>query len=70
MEIIRGSDLSAKKTASSDAASPILSKEESVQQALLDTKMRIEALTTLLVEKGLISRDELVSMIYQKKMGL
>jgi type IV pilus assembly protein PilB len=70
MEIIRGSDLNAKKTASSDAASPILSKEESVQQALLDTKIRIEALTTLLVEKGLISRDELVSMIYQKKMGL
>ncbi len=70
MEIIRGSDLSMQKQTENDAASPILSKDESAQQALQDTKIRMEALTTLLIEKGLISRDELVSMIYQKKMGL
>ena len=70
MEIIRGSDLNMQKPAENDASSPILSRDESSQQALQDTKIRIEALTTLLVEKGIISRDELVSMIYQKKMGL
>jgi MshEN domain len=70
MEIIRGSDLTMEKQPENDAASPILSKEETAMQALQDTKMRIEALTTLLIEKGLINRDELVSMIYQKKMGL
>jgi len=70
MEIIRGSDLSMHKGTENDAASPILSKDESAQQALLDTRIRIEALTALLIEKGLINRDELISMIYQKKMGL
>jgi polyphosphate kinase len=70
MELIRGSELSMEKDAENDVKSPILSKEESAQQALQDTRMRFEALTTLLIEKGLISRDELVSMIYQKKMGL
>jgi hypothetical protein len=70
MEIIHGSDLAMEKQAENDTASPILSKEETALQSLQDTKMRIEALTTLLIEKGLISRDELVSMIYQKKMGL
>jgi hypothetical protein len=70
MEIIHGSDLKMEKQPENDATSPILSKEETALQALQDTKMRIEALTTLLIEKGLISRDELVSMIYQKKMGL
>jgi hypothetical protein len=39
-------------------------------QALQDCKIRIDALTTLLIEKGIITRDELVSMVYQKKMGL
>jgi len=70
MELIHGSELSMEKDAENDVKSPMLSKEESAQQALQDTKMRFEALTTLLIEKGLISRDELVSMIYQKKMGL
>jgi type IV pilus assembly protein PilB len=70
MEIIRGSDLSMQKETENDAASSILSKDESAHQGLQDTRIRLEALTTLLIEKGLISRDELVSMIYQKKMGL
>lgn len=70
MEIIRESDPGMQKQMENDVASPILSRDESVQQALQDTKIRVEALTTLLIEKGLIGRDELISMIYQKKMGL
>jgi hypothetical protein len=37
---------------------------------MLDNKVRFDALISLLIEKGLITRDEFVSMIYQKKMGL
>jgi len=70
MELIRGSDLNMAKQEKTSAGSPILSSDESLQQGLQDCKIRIDALTTLLIEKGLISRDELVSMIYQKKMGL
>ncbi len=70
MEIIRGSDLNMQIKTEGDEGSSILSRDETVQQALQDAKIRMEALTTLLVEKGLISRDELVSMIYQKKMGI
>jgi len=71
MEIIRGSDLGSKTGAgAADAASPILHKDETTQQTLLDNKVRLDALISVLIEKGLITRDELVSMIYQKKMGL
>ncbi|HXY54531.1 MAG TPA: hypothetical protein VEM40_07665 [Nitrospirota bacterium] len=70
MEIIHGSDLNMQKDTENDVKSPILSKDELAQQALQDIKIRLEALATLLIEKGLIGRDELVSMIYQKKMGL
>lgn len=70
MEIIHGSDLSMPKPETDSAHSPLLSREESVNQTLQDTRMRIDALASLLIEKGLISREELVSMIYQKKMGL
>ncbi len=70
MEIIHGSELSMQKNTDNDVKSPILSKDESTQQELQDTRLRFEALITLLIEKGLISRDELISMIYQKKMGL
>lgn len=70
MEIIRGSDLNMPKAGAGDHASPILSKEESVQQALQDNKIRMDALISVLIEKGLINREELVRMIYQKKLGL
>lgn len=69
MEIIRGSDLSVPKEVASDASS-ILSKDDTAQQSLEDNRMRIDALITLLIEKKVITREELVSMIYQKKMGL
>lgn len=70
MEIIRGSDLNMPKAGQHDPSSPILSKEESAQQTVQDNKVRLDALISVLIEKGLITRDELVSMIYQKKMGL
>jgi type IV pilus assembly protein PilB len=70
MEIIRGSDLNMPKVEQPDSSSALLSREETSHQALLDVKIRIDALTTLLIEKGIISRDELVSMIYQKKLGM
>jgi type IV pilus assembly protein PilB len=70
MEFIRGSDLCMPKTQGRDANASILSKDESVQQTLLDSKLRIDALITLLIEKELITREELVSMIYQKKLGM
>jgi type IV pilus assembly protein PilB len=70
MEIIRGSDLNMPKAPPQDGDNALLSREETSQQALLDTKIRVDALTSLLIEKGLITREELVSMIYQKKLGL
>ncbi len=69
MELIPGSDLNMPKAPKSDPASPILPTEEAERQMQLDNHMRLDALIALLVEKGIISRDELVSMVYQKKMG-
>ncbi len=69
MEIIRGSDLTMKKETTTPE-SPLLHKDETAQQVMTDNKVRIDALIALLIEKGLITREELVSMIYQKKMGL
>ncbi len=68
MELIRGSDLS--MTKQNDESSPILSKDESLQQAFQDNKIRLDALITLLIEKDFFTREELVNMIYQKKLGL
>lgn len=70
MEIIRGSDLNMEKPAAVDPSSALLSKEETTLQGMQDSKIRIDALISLLIEKGIITRDELVSMIYQKKLGL
>jgi type IV pilus assembly protein PilB len=70
MEVIHGSDLTMPKAFTSDASSPILSREETAQQSLEDTKLRLDALIALLIDKELITREELVSMIYHKKIGL
>ena len=70
MEIIRGSELNMPKAPEADAASPILSREDAAQQMQADTKVRLDALITVLIEKELVTREELVNMIYQKKMGL
>ena len=68
MEIIRGSDL--KMAPATEPASPILPQEEAARQELSDSKIRLDALISLLIEKDLITRDELTKMIYQKKIGL
>jgi len=70
MEIIHGSDLNMPKMELDDLASPLLLKEKTLNLEVQDNKMRFDALITLLIEKDLITREELVSMIYQKKMGL
>jgi hypothetical protein len=70
MEIIRGSDLIMPKMSASEVESMLLSKEDSAQQTLADTRVRLDALISVLIEKKLITRDELATMIYQKKMGL
>jgi type IV pilus assembly protein PilB len=70
MEIIRGSDLGMPKTEMSDIESSLLSKEDAAQQTLRDTRVRLDALISVLIEKKLITRDELATMTYQKKMGL
>jgi hypothetical protein len=70
MELIRGSDLNMQRTSTPEEASPIVPHEAAAHQMQTDTKVRLDALITLLIEKDLINRDELVSMIYQKKMGL
>jgi type IV pilus assembly protein PilB len=49
---------------------PALPKEEPLRQELSGVKLHVEALITLLLEKGLITRDELVRIIEHKKIGL
>jgi hypothetical protein len=70
MELIRGSDLNMEKVSASDASSPILSNSDTSKQTLEDYRMRLDAIISLLIEKKVISREEIVSMIYQKKMGI
>ncbi len=70
MELIRGSDLSMERVSASDESSPILSSGDNAKQTLEDYRMRLDAIISLLIEKKLISREEIVSMIYQKKMGM
>ena len=68
MEIIRGSDL--KMAPATEQVSPILPQEEAARQELSDSRVRLDALISLLIEKDIITRDELTKMIYQKKIGL
>lgn len=70
MEIIHGSDLAMPTEPASETSSPILARDDAAQQMQADNRVRVDALIALLIEKGLITRDELVSMIYQKKLGL
>ena len=69
-ELIPGSELNMPKPELSDAASPILSREDTARQMQADTKVRLDALITVLIKKGVITREELGNMIYQKKMRL
>jgi hypothetical protein len=70
MELIRGSDLMMPKSEQTGEPSPLMSKDTTAQLTLADMSVRLDALISVLTEKGIITRDELVKMIYQKKIGL
>jgi len=70
MELIRGSDLTMERELESDTSASILPSAEVAQQAVQDAKVRFEALLSVLIEKGVITRDEFIRMVYQKKIGL
>lgn len=70
MELIRGSDLTSGAGPAQQEASPIIPRDEATRLEQTDTKLRLDALISLLIEKDLITRDDLVKMVYQKKIGL
>jgi hypothetical protein len=67
VEIIHSADITDKKRAEGLSA---ITPDAAPQQAMPDRDVRIDALISLLIEKGIMTRDELISMINQKKMGL
>ncbi len=68
MEIIRGSDLKMTKPEATGAAVP--SGGDASPQAMAEMKMKLDALISVLIEEGLITREKLANMLYQKKIGL
>ncbi len=70
MEIIRGSDLKMPKGAGADAGSSPQPGDAAAQQAVEVMRLKLDALISVLIEEGLITREKLVSMLYQKKIGL
>ena len=67
MEIIFGSDL---MTSSNEVQVATATQDEASRQGSQDDRLRLDALITLLIEKNIINREDLVKMIYQKKIGL
>jgi type IV pilus assembly protein PilB len=67
MEIIFGSDLMSN---SNEAQVATTAQGEASRQELQDDRLRLDALITLLIEKNIINREDLVKMVYQKKIGL
>jgi hypothetical protein len=69
VEIIHSSDMAA--NLSQESSPPVAVPDEAAHQHTgHDRDVRFDALISLLIEKGIITRDELVNMVYQKKMGL
>jgi hypothetical protein len=66
METIFGSDL---MTSSNEVQVATAAQDEASRQSQ-DDRLRLDALITLLIEKNIINREDLVKMIYQKKIGL
>ncbi len=62
MEILHGNDLNTPKIEPSDVASPSLSNENTLDLEIKDNKVQLDALIALLIEKGLITREELAGM--------
>ena len=69
MEIIFGSDLMMNSNEMQVAAAA-QAQDEASRQGSQEDRLRLDALITLLIEKKIISREDLVKMIYQKKIGL
>jgi len=67
METIFGSDL---MTSSNEVQVATVAQDEVSRQGAQDDRLRLDALITLLIEKKIINREDLVKMIYQKKIGL
>jgi type IV pilus assembly protein PilB len=63
MEIIHGPDLSMPKETRSGVASPMQSGGDLDQHMQGDDRMRVDALITLLIEKGIITREEFVGVV-------
>ncbi len=67
MEIIFGSDL---MTNSNEVQVAAAAEDKVSRQGSQEDRLRLDALITLLIEKNIINREDLVKMIYQKKIGL
>jgi type IV pilus assembly protein PilB len=66
MEVFHGVDLIMPHEVKSAASSPVLSGGAIGQHVQGDDRVRLDALITLLMEKGLFTREELVRMIHKK----
>ena len=69
MEIIHGTDLTMPKETGSGSSLPKQSGGGLDQPMQGDDRMRVDALVTLLIEKGIITREELAGMVQGKKRG-
>jgi hypothetical protein len=67
METIFGSDLMRNSRKVQVAAT---AQDEASRQGSQEERLRLDALITLLIEKNIIQREDLVKMIHQKKIGL
>jgi type IV pilus assembly protein PilB len=70
MEVFHGIDIATPKEVTSAASSPLQSGDGTEQHVPPDDRMRLDAIITLLIEKKIISREEIANMIFQKKIGL
>lgn len=68
MEIIRGSDLTMKTEP--DVQAQTAAVQQTTVNELHQAEIKLDALISLLIEKELITRQELINFIYQKKIGL
>lgn len=67
MEVFHGVDLTMQQEVTPAASSPARFGDATGQQVQGDDRMRLDALITLLMKKGLITREELFSMFQSKK---
>jgi type IV pilus assembly protein PilB len=68
MEVFHGVDLTMSNEVMSSASSPVLSGNAAGQHVQGDDRMRLDALITLLMEKGLFTREEFARKVHDKKV--